>query len=123
MKHELSSQPVSFTETWPRQYGIFSWIEFVLSVPQAMMVITTWKEGRIPNACLEAWATYTGDSGGYYVIFSIMNTNHTCQNILRDSEFVVNFPSKDVFPRCYKMIENNSTETDEKHNKDSRCKE
>lgn len=113
MKHELSAQPASFKETWPKQYSIFSWIEFVASIPQAIMVITTWKEGRLPNACLQAWAMYTGDSGGYYVIFSCMNTNHTYKNILRDKEFVVNFPDIDNFQKCFNTIANNADETDE----------
>jgi len=113
MKHELSAQPASFRENWPRQYEIFSWVEFITAIPQAISVITTWKEGRIPNACLQAWTTYTGDFGGYYVIFSIMNTNHTYKNILRYKDFVVNFPAVSDFPKCYKTIANNSDLTDE----------
>ena len=42
-----------------------------------------------------------------------MNRYHTYANILRDKEFVVNFPAIDIFPRCYKTIENNGEETDE----------
>ena len=113
MKHELNAQPTCFKESWSGQYKIFSWIEYVTAIPQAMSVITTWKEGRIPNACLQAWTTYTGDSGGYYVVFSIMNHTHTYKNILRDKDFIVNFPDIDVLPKCYKTIENNSDETDE----------
>ena len=113
MKHELSVQPECFKETWPRQYEVFSWIEFITAIPQAISVITTWKEGRIPNACLQAWTTYTGDGGGYYVIFSIMNNNHTYKNILRDKEFAVNFPSFDEFRKCSTTVENNADETDE----------
>jgi len=113
LKHELNTQPACFKESWPGQLKIFSWIDYVTAIPQAMSVITTWKEGRIPNACLQAWTTYTGDAGGYYVIFSILNNNHTYKNILRDKDFVVNFPDIDVFPKCYETIENNSDETDE----------
>lgn len=113
MKYELKSKPESFKEIWPGQYEIFSWVEFVTAVPQAISVITTWKEGRIPNACLQAWSTYTGDSGGYYVIFSIMNNNHTYKNILRGKEFIVNFPNTDEFSRCSATVENNDDETDE----------
>ena len=113
MKHELNAKSTSFKETWPRQYEIFSWIETVTAIPQAISVITSWKEGRIPNACLQAWTTYTGDSGGYYVVLSILNNNHTYQNILRDKEFVVNFPNKDEFSKCSETIENNADETDE----------
>ena len=113
MKYELNEQPLCFEETWPGQLKTFSWIEYVAAIPQAMSVITTWKEGRIPNACLQAWTTYTGDSGGYHVIFSILNRYHTYKNILRTSDFVVNFPKIDVLPKCFKTIENNFEETDE----------
>ena len=113
MKHELNARPDCFKETWPGQYDVFSWMEFVTAIPQAISVITTWKEGRIPNACLQAWTTYAGDGGGYYVIFSIMNNNHTYKNILRDKEFAVNFPSSDEFLKCSKTVENNADETDE----------
>jgi flavin reductase (DIM6/NTAB) family NADH-FMN oxidoreductase RutF len=113
MKYELNSRPGCFKETWPGQYEVFSWIEFVTAIPQAISVITTWKEGRIPNACLQAWTTYAGDGGGYYVIFSIMNNNHTHKNILRDKEFAVNFPSSGEFWKCSKTVENNDDETDE----------
>ena len=113
MKHELFTKPASFKEHWPRQYEIFSWIEFLTAIPQAISVITTWKEGHIPNACLQAWTTYTGDSSGYYVISSVMNTNHTYKNILREKDFVVNFPSNKEIAQCWKTIANNSDETDE----------
>jgi flavin reductase (DIM6/NTAB) family NADH-FMN oxidoreductase RutF len=113
MKHELNARSDCFKETWPGQYEVFSWMEFVTAIPQAISVITTWKEGRIPNACLQAWTTYVGDGGGYYVIFSIMNNNHTYKNILRDKEFAMNFPSSNEFWKCSKTVENNADDTDE----------
>jgi flavin reductase (DIM6/NTAB) family NADH-FMN oxidoreductase RutF len=113
MKYELSQRPECFKETWPGQFQTFSWVEFAASIPQAISVITTWKEGKIPNACLQSWTMYTGDAGGYYVIFSIMNTNHTYKNILRTKEFVVNFPSSDEFKKCYDTIKNNADKMDE----------
>jgi len=113
MKYELNAKPDCFKETWPGQYEVFSWMEFVTAVPQAISLITTWKERRIPNACLQAWTTYAGDGGGYYVIFSIMNNNHTYKNILRDKEFAVNFPSSGEFWKCSTTVQNNADETDE----------
>ena len=113
MKYELNIKPTCFKERWSGQFKLISWIERVIAIPQAMSVITTWKEGRTPNACLQAWTTYTGDADGYYVILSILKNNHTYKDILRDKDFIVNFPDIDVFPKCYKTIENNSDETDE----------
>ena len=96
MKHELNAQPACFKETWPRQLKIFSWIDYVTAIPQAMSVITTWKEGRIPNAYLQAWTTYTGDAGGYFVIFSILNNNHTSNLKKEGLELVSLFTMKDL---------------------------
>ena len=113
MKHELDSNTMNFEERWARQFRVFSWVEYVSAVPQAISVITTWKENRLPNACLQAWTMYTGDVRGYYVIFSIMKDTHTYKNILRDRDFVVNFPAMDEFDRCYQTIKNNADEIDE----------
>ena len=113
MKLEISQLPGNFQETWPGQLSIFSWIEFVTAIPQAISVITTYKEGNIPNACPQSWTTYTGDDAGYYVVFSLMNTNHTYKNILREEEFVVNFPGSGEFRKCMDTIKNNADDTDE----------
>jgi flavin reductase (DIM6/NTAB) family NADH-FMN oxidoreductase RutF len=113
MKIEIDGMPPTFKETWPGQYKIFSWVEFVTAIPQAVSVITTFKENGLPNACPQSWTTYTGDRDGYYVIFSLMNTTHTYKNILREKEFVVSFPTAAEFRRCMDTIKNNSEDTDE----------
>jgi flavin reductase (DIM6/NTAB) family NADH-FMN oxidoreductase RutF len=113
VKLEIGRNTESFKETWPGQFKIFSWMEFVTAIPQAISVITTNKENGLTNACPQAWTTYTGDEGGYYVIFSLMNTTHTYQNILREKEFVVNFPGQGDFRKCIDTITDNKDETDE----------
>ena len=113
MKIEISHRPENFKKTWPNQFSIFSWIEFVTAIPQAISVVTTYKAGKIPNACPQAWTTYTGDDAGYHVIFSLMKTTHTYKNILRSKEFIVNFPSSDEFRKCMDTIINNSDNIDE----------
>jgi flavin reductase (DIM6/NTAB) family NADH-FMN oxidoreductase RutF len=113
MKHELSSRPDSMKWSWEGQFEIFSWVEVVCSVPQAISIVTTWKEGHIPNACPQSWTMYAGDSGGYYVIMSMLNNNHTCKNILSDKDFVVNFPGTDLAAECMKAVEHFPDETDE----------
>jgi flavin reductase (DIM6/NTAB) family NADH-FMN oxidoreductase RutF len=113
MKYELNSRFTNFTESWGRQFKIFSWVEYVSAIPQTISAITTWKANRIPNACLQAWTMYSGDADGYYVILSIMNDTHTSKNMLTERDFVVNFPGMDEFPRCYQTIRNNADEIDE----------
>jgi hypothetical protein len=68
MKIEISEKPQSFSTKWPEQYKIFSWIEFVASIPQAIGVVTTFKEGNIPNACPWSWMMYSGDGMGFHVV-------------------------------------------------------
>ncbi len=113
MKYELSSKPESMKGTWEQQFEIFSWVEVVISIPQAMSIVTTWKEGRISNTCPQAWATYAGDSGGYYVMLSMLNNNHSSENILRDKAFVVNFPDMELFPKVLKAVEHHAEDVDE----------
>ena len=112
-KMEISRMPEALSESWPGQFEIFSWIEFVTAIPQAISVITTLKEGNIPNACLQAWTLYSGDNDGYYVVFSVLERTHTYRNILREKEFVVNFPNSNEFRRCMDTIKNNGEDTDE----------
>jgi flavin reductase (DIM6/NTAB) family NADH-FMN oxidoreductase RutF len=113
VKIEISSLPGNFKETLPGWFNLISWVEFVTAIPQAISVVTTYKEGNIPNACPQAWTLYSGDGAGYYVIFSVLKRTHTYKNILRDREFVVNFPSSDYFRKCMDTIKNNSEDTDE----------
>ena len=113
MKIEISQMPENFQETWPGQYNIFSWIDFVAAIPQAISVVTTYKENGLSNTCLQAWTTYTGDDAGYYVIFSVMKKTHTYKNIRRDKEFVVNFPSSNEFRKCLDTIKHNTDDVDE----------
>jgi flavin reductase (DIM6/NTAB) family NADH-FMN oxidoreductase RutF len=105
MKIEISRMPDNFDKTWP-MFNIVSWVEFVTAIPQAISVITTYKEGDIPNACPQAWTLYSGDGAGYYIIFSVMKRTHTYTNILRDKEFVFNFPTAKEFRRCMDTIKN-----------------
>ena len=39
MKIEIDGMPPTFKETWPGQYKIFSWVEFVTAVQQTISVI------------------------------------------------------------------------------------
>jgi flavin reductase (DIM6/NTAB) family NADH-FMN oxidoreductase RutF len=117
VKIELDHLPENFKDTWPGpgpgQFDICSWVEFVTSIPQAISVVTTYKENGMTNACPQAWTLYSGDGAGYYIIFSVMKRTHTYKNILREKEFVVNFPSADEFRKCMDTIKNNSEDTDE----------
>ncbi len=115
MKFEIEEiRSENFAEEWPGQYDIFSHFEFACGVPSAMFLITTLKESGMPNACLHAWSTFSGDSGGFFAVMpGLMQCTHTYRNILRDKEFCVNFLSQDYYDRCAKTIAQNGEETDE----------
>ena len=45
MKHELGvTQPPFLVEDWPGNYEIFSWLEYIVTVPNPMFLVTTFKE-------------------------------------------------------------------------------
>lgn len=117
MKIEIDHLPENFKDTWPGpgpgQFEICSWVEFVTAIPQAISVVTTYKENGLSNACPQAWTLYSGDGDGFYIIFSVMKRTHTYKNILRDKEFVVNFPTAAEFRKCMDTIKNNSEDADE----------
>lgn len=114
MKRELTTKhPGGFKETWPGQYKLFSWMEYVTAIPQPIFIITTLKGNNMPNACLHAWATFAGEAESYYTIITILKSTHTYVNILRCREYCMNFPDYTYIDQARKTIENNTEETDE----------
>jgi|WetSurMetagenome_2_1015567.scaffolds.fasta_scaffold426430_1 flavin reductase (DIM6/NTAB) family NADH-FMN oxidoreductase RutF len=115
MKIEIGeTRSNNFAEDWPGQYDIFSHLEFACGVPSVLFLITTLKESGKPNACLHAWSTFAGDSGGFFAVMpGLMQSTHTYRNILRDKEFCVNFLNPDYYERCIKTINQNGDDVDE----------
>ena len=111
MKKEYSSLPQSMANL--ETYG-FSWMEFVISIPAPLFVVTSYKSNSKPNACLQSWACFNGDEKGYYAILSHVNkAGHMYQTIKESGVCVLNFPPADVFDRCSSTIRNNQWEADE----------
>jgi hypothetical protein len=55
MKHEISiAQPEYLIEDWPGKYTVFSWLEFVVTVPNPIFFVTTRKANDAPNANLQS---------------------------------------------------------------------
>jgi flavin reductase (DIM6/NTAB) family NADH-FMN oxidoreductase RutF len=114
MKIEIGdSKPDNFIDRWPGEFRIFSHFEMALGIPHSLFLITTLKENGKSNACFQSWSSFSGDSGGYFVITPIVQTTHTYQNILRTKEFCINFINARYFDACYKTINNNSDDIDE----------
>ena len=66
MKHEIDiTTPVDLPEIWPGSYDLFSWLAYVVTVPNAMSIITItsdWNEddyyvaslkGKVLSSCLD----------------------------------------------------------------------
>lgn len=114
MKVEFGQEkPEELEESWPGEYSVFNWMEYVTAIPQPMFLVTTYKEEEVPNACLHAWSTFTGEGGDYYCILSILKDTHTYANISRDEEFCLNFVAPEYWEQCKGTIQNNEQETDE----------
>ena len=114
MKIEIGDKkPDNFIDRWPGEFRIFSHFEMALGIPHSLFLITTVKENGRSNACFQSWSSFTGDSGGYFVITPIVQTTHTYHNILRTKEFCINFINARYFDACYKTIICNSDDTDE----------
>ena len=114
MKKEISSKPDKITELWPGELTMFSWKEFVTSIPTPMFVVSGWKSNGKENACLQSWATFVSDSGEFICILGwASKSGHMYQSLKETGCCVLNFPSSDIFDRCHKTIDNNQFDADE----------
>lgn len=114
MKHEISiTQPEYLIEDWPRKYEVFSWLEYIVTVPNPIFLVTTYKENGRPNANLHSWGYPIGDRDNYSFLLSLLDDTHTFANILRTGEFCVNYPSFKDCPACFETIAKNGPENDE----------
>lgn len=110
MKKEFSNCPETINES--ELYG-FSWMEHIMAIPSPLVTVTSYKDNGMPNASMQSWCTFVGQEG-YYCLFSDVNKySHMYSSINKTKQCVINFPSKDVFIKCMKTIENNGYDNDE----------
>jgi flavin reductase (DIM6/NTAB) family NADH-FMN oxidoreductase RutF len=110
MKKEFYTCPETINED--TLYG-FSWMENVLAIPSPLVCVTSYKENGLPNATMQSWCEFDGNEG-FHVLFSAVNKwTHMYASVMKNKQFVVNFPSKDVFMKCMSTIENNDYDKDE----------
>ena len=111
MKKEYSSIPPSMANM--ETYG-FSWMDFVTAIPSPLFLVTSYKSNGKPNACLQSWACFNGESDKFFAILSCVNkAGHMYQTIKESGVAVLNFPSADIYDSCAKTIANNGFEDDE----------
>jgi flavin reductase (DIM6/NTAB) family NADH-FMN oxidoreductase RutF len=114
MKNEIDiTQPEYLVEDWPGKYEIFSWLEYIVTVPNPIFIIITRKANGAPNANLHAWGLLVGERGNYSSLLALLDNTHTYTNILRDGEWCVCFPSFQHYHQCFETIRLNEAENDE----------
>ena len=114
MKHEINiAQPEYLIEDWPGKYEVFSWLEYIVTVPNPIFIITTRKSNGAPNANLSSWGFFIGEKGNYSSLIAILDQSHTHDNILREGEWCIGFPSFEHYPQCFETIHCNAADNDE----------
>jgi flavin reductase (DIM6/NTAB) family NADH-FMN oxidoreductase RutF len=114
MKREIGiAQPEYLVEDWPGKYEVFSWLEYVVTVPNPIYIVTTLKDNGAPNANLQSWGLLVGESGNYSSLLVLLDHSHTYDNILRDKEWCVGFPSFEHHPHCFETIHVNAPDNNE----------
>lgn len=114
MKHEIGiEKPEYVVEDWSGKYSAFSWLEYVVTVPNAIFIVTTLKPNGNANANLHSWGLLLGHGNAQLSLLAILNHTHTYDNILRTKEWVVNYPGLDDAEQCSKTIQVNLDDNDE----------
>ena len=114
MKHEINiEEPKYLSEDWPGKYKIFSWLEYIVTVPNPIYIITTRKANGAPNANLQSWGLLLGEKGNYSSLLALLDNTHTFENILREGEWCVGFPSYKHYHQCFETINLNKPDNDE----------
>jgi flavin reductase (DIM6/NTAB) family NADH-FMN oxidoreductase RutF len=114
MKHEIGiDQPLCLVEDWPGKYDVFSWLEYVVTVPNPIFLVTTRKANGAANANLHSWGLLVGERDHYSSLLALLSHTHTYANILREGEWCLNFPSVEQQAQCFETIRCNGPDNDE----------
>lgn len=106
MKHFFTTrQPEGLIEDWPGKYAIFSWLEFAITVPNPIYVVTTEKPGGVPNANLQSWGMPLNEGGKNHFLMAILRRQHTYENILRTGEWCVNYLPRSLYALAERTID------------------
>jgi len=114
MKREIGiTQPEYLVEDWPGKYDIFSWLEYIVTVPNPIFIVCTRKANGAPNANLQSWGLLIGEKDNYSSLVALLDNTHTYGNILREGEWCVCFPSFRYNHQCFETIRRNAPDNDE----------
>lgn len=114
MKKEFFTKPENFTETWPGEMESFSWQDYLAGIPSTLFLVTGYKSNGRENASLQSWSAFVGSDGKFLAILgSVSKEGHLYKSLRETGCCVINFPSADIYEKCYKTIEHNGFEEDE----------
>ena len=115
MKLEVGrKRPDNFMPLSPEEFELFSHLELVSAIPQALFAVTTWKENGKPNICFHSWSCFHGDKTAFFAVMGgLYQHTHTFANIKRDKCFGINFLPVSFYDRLIETINNNGDDTDE----------
>jgi len=114
MKHYFTNKkPECLVEDWPGKYDTFSWLEFGITVPNPIYIITSLKEDDIPNANIQSWGLLLGEGKYNHFLMGMLKHHHTYSNIMRTKEWCVNYCSKEYITQSFNTVNNNGIEIDE----------
>ena len=75
MKHEIGITQSSYLiEDWPGKYDVFSWLEYVVTVPNPIFLVTTRKANGAANANLHSWGLLVGERDHYSSLLALLET-------------------------------------------------
>lgn len=95
------------------QFWDFNWLEYVLSVPSPLVLVTGYKNNGLANATMDSWLCFSSENDFYCIFGSVDKRSHMYEIVQNQKQLVVNFPDKDVLDRCMSTIQNNFYDKDE----------
>ena len=87
---------VEFSEYRAAKEQLGRWIWRHIQIPQLMFLVTTLKEGGVPNCEVNNWGLPFGFIPDQMFAFICGKSHHTGQNVLKNGEFVINIPGAEM---------------------------
>lgn len=95
------------------QFWDFNWLEYVLSIPSPLVLVTGYKNNGLANATMDSWLCFSSENDFYCIFGSVDKRSHMYEVAKNQKQLVVNFPDKDVLDSCMSTIQNNFYDKDE----------
>lgn len=91
----------------------FNWLEYVISMPTPLTLVTGYKNNGLANATMDSWLCFSSENDFYCIFGSVNKYSHMYEIVKNQRQLVINFPDKDVLDKCMSTIQNNFYDKDE----------